>query len=319
MIDMYGLYKFYRGNELIYEQKNSLTTVGRSLILKSVMGLVPSIGGVIITGTGTTTDTPNSDGLITRTSLEFPVAQAPVTLSSLNATGATDALVFSATINDINKLSISEVGLYPLSPNDVESGPDSILLYSGSAADGWKDLSGNDVTTDSTDSKIITSGSFKVGSEALSVKAGNYEVYSNIINKDFSQYGTEDIFKVAVVSAGTTGTITLTLTFTTNDEGTAYYEKVFTLANSGQYQVLSCKKSDFTANGNADWTTVSKTTLAAATSNIVVDGIRIEPASNIDPNYGLISRAVLPSALIKNADEPITIEYYLALAFNTGV
>jgi hypothetical protein len=47
---MRGFYKIYKGDKLVCQQDNALTIVGRSLILKSLLGLIPSVGGSIAIG-----------------------------------------------------------------------------------------------------------------------------------------------------------------------------------------------------------------------------------------------------------------------------
>jgi hypothetical protein len=319
---MDGFYRFYRGNELICEQKNSLTTVGRSLILKSIMGLIPSIGGAIVAGTdGTSNPAPDSvTKLINLNSMGFSVISGAVSLTSLDATGSTDALIFKTTIDDAGKYSIYEVGLYP-SPLVGSPTISSKLLYSGAASDGWV----NDATLaeledviDEGESRIVTTPptntSFRVGLEATFLKAGD-TIYSTSINDDLSLYGDKDVLKIAVDTTSTSGSPTLTIKF--EDGAGSYVTKTFTLSTYG-YQILSCTKDaiNTTVSGSIDWTNIAKVSLSSTVGGFIIDGIRFDDVDNIDPNYGLVSRAALATPIIKNAGEPITIEYYLTLAFN---
>jgi hypothetical protein len=52
----YGKYKVYLDGKLVAEKENSITRAGRSIILKSLMGLIPNIGGSIQIGIDNTTN-----------------------------------------------------------------------------------------------------------------------------------------------------------------------------------------------------------------------------------------------------------------------
>ena len=137
-----GLYKIYRNGELVAEQSNSITKAGKAIILKSIMGSIPTIGGSIQAGIGNKANDaePGSTGLITDTSLQFSICSSPVSISYLDNSGNYDALVFKTSIpnsaNFGNKFSIYELGLYPLTPTANQGFYDT-TLFSGSLIDGW--------------------------------------------------------------------------------------------------------------------------------------------------------------------------------------
>ena len=98
---MRGFYRIYKGDTLVCEQNNSLTIVGRSLIIKSLLGLIPSVGGSIVIGVdGQSNPALNSDKLIDLNNMGFSIGQSPVQVSTLDRTDNVDALVFKTTIND---------------------------------------------------------------------------------------------------------------------------------------------------------------------------------------------------------------------------
>ncbi len=141
-----GLYKVYRNGELVAEQNNSITKAGKAIILKSIMGSIPTIGGSIQAGIGTIVNTPEpgATGLITDTSLQFSICSSPVSISYLDNSGNFDSLVFKTSIpnsaNFGNKFSIYELGLYPLTPTTNQGFYDT-TLFSGSLMDNWNSSS----------------------------------------------------------------------------------------------------------------------------------------------------------------------------------
>jgi hypothetical protein len=98
---MRGFYRIYKGDTLVCEQNNALTIVGRSLILKSLLGLIPSVGGSIAIGVGNAANPAlNANKLIDLNTMNFSIGQSPVQLATLNRTDNIDALVFKTTVND---------------------------------------------------------------------------------------------------------------------------------------------------------------------------------------------------------------------------
>ena len=314
---MNGLYKFYVGDKLVLEQKNALTVNGRALILKSLLGLIPSIGGSVVIGVDDEANPSlNADNLIELHNMGFPVSNAQVSMTSLDATGSTDALIFKATFNDISKYVIREVGLYPSTQDTEKINAITFLLYSGAGSDGWKNSSGDlleDITT-SGESQVIESAptgtEFRIGSEAVLIKAGD-TIDSTKVAQDLSLFGDKDILKIAADSATTSTTLQIKFKV----DGSNYYAKTFTFS-AAEYQIFSCTKDELVATGSPTWDSITEVSLTTATGAVVLDGIRFDDADIVDPNYGLVSRAKLATAIDKNAGEPVTIEYYLTLGFN---
>mgnify|MGYP000850230325 CR=1 FL=1 len=92
-----GTYKFYLDGEYIGEQKNSITKAGRVIILKAIMGILPTVGGEIHIGLDSTANgSPDADGLIPNNILGFDIASSPVKMSFLDNSGGFDAMVFKA-------------------------------------------------------------------------------------------------------------------------------------------------------------------------------------------------------------------------------
>jgi hypothetical protein len=317
---MKGIYKFYQNGELIHEQENSLTVVGRSLIIKSMLGLIPSVGGSLAVGVDGRANPTPENGLINLNNLYFAIAETPVELSSLGVNaGSKDALVFKGTISDSQKYLIYEVGLYPEKFEDQVTEFSDLLLFNGEVDDDWKVTISStefllaDRISESSGSRIIESGNYRIGDKAALIDPSQ-TIYSTTFTNNFTTFGTQDIFKLAIYANGST---TATVKFMKTD-GT-FYSKQWTGLSTG-YQILSCLKSEllptYETGATLDWAEINKISVTAGSSSVIFDGMKFDRADVIDSNYGLISRASLSSPIQKKSGEPLTIEYYLALSFN---
>jgi hypothetical protein len=311
---MRGFYRIYKGDTLVCEQNNALTVVGRSLILKSLLGLIPSVGGSIAIGIdGGANPTLNANKLIDLNTMNFSIGQSPVQLATLNRTDNVDALVFKTTINDPLKYTIYEVGLYPESiQNQIVQFAD-LLLFNGESDDGWTE-GVTELSSKTTGSRMISeniaNATYRIGNEAVYIDSGS-TVFSTVFSKNFTDFSDRDLLKLAVDPTGTSGS--LLIKFETND--TNFYSKTFTIS-SGGYQILSCAKDQVLATGTPSWANINKISITMTSTGLVLDGIKFDDTDNVDVNYGLISRTALATPIQKSAGEPITIEYYLVLGFN---
>jgi hypothetical protein len=311
---MRGFYRIYKGDTLVCEQNNALTVVGRSLILKSLLGLIPSVGGSIAIGIdGGANPALNANKLIDLNTMNFSIGQSPVQLATLNRTDNVDALVFKTTINDPLKYTIYEVGLYPESiQNQIVQFAD-LLLFNGESDDGWTE-GVTELSSKTTGSRMISeniaNAAYRIGNEAVYIDSGS-TVFSTVFSKNFTDFSDRDLLKLAVDPTGTSGS--LLIKFETND--TNFYSKTFTIS-SGGYQILSCAKDQVLATGTPSWADINKISITMTSTGLVLDGIKFDDTDNVDVNYGLISRTSLATPIQKSAGEPITIEYYLVLGFN---
>jgi hypothetical protein len=311
---MRGFYKIYKGDTLVCQQDNALTTVGRSLILKSLLGLIPSVGGSIAIGVHNKSNPPlNENKLIDLNTMEFSIAESPVQLATLNRTDNVDALVFKTTINDPLKYTIYEVGLYPESIQDQIIQFSDLLLFNGESDDGWTE--GSVELSSKTEGSRMISGNletaeYRIGNEAVFIESGS-TVFSTTFFKNFTSFSDKDLLKLAVDPVLSSGTLVIKF----EKDSSNYYSKSFTI-NSGNYQILSCTKDEILPTGTLSWDNINTVSITMTGTGLVLDGIKFDDTDNVDVNYGLISRTALSTPIQKSAGEPITIEYYLVLAFN---
>lgn len=311
---MRGFYRIYKGDTLVCEQNNALTIVGRSLILKSLLGLIPSVGGSIAIGVDATSNPAfNDNNLIDLNTMGFSIGQSPVQLATLNRTDNVDALVFKTTINDPLKYTIYEVGLYPEAIENQIIQFSDLLLFNGESDDGWTEGS-TELALKTTGSRMISeniaNGTYRIGNEAVYIDAGS-TIFSTVFSKNFTNFSDKDLLKLAVDPTGSSGS--LLIKFETDNSN--YYSKSFAIS-SGGYQILSCAKDELLPTGTPSWSNINKVSITMTTTGLVLDGIKFDDTDNVDVNYGLVSRTALATPIQKSAGEPITIEYYLVLGFN---
>jgi hypothetical protein len=328
-----GKYKVYLDGQLVAEKENSITKSGRQIILKSLMGQIPTIAGSIQMGIGSTANTASDpdDGLITNTRLEFSTSQVPVTLSFLDNAGDFDAIVFKGAIpasgSGSEAQKIYELGIFPPGLSQVSSFSQT-SLFSGSRLDGWT-LSGSPLSDStgtsapSTSSYItpaLTSYPFRVGDTALFLESGQTVKSSIGDYSRLSTYGSEDFISLAISKSSSSSTPSITLRFYVN--ANVYYTFTFTGTSGSAYQILNKPLSEAVAtssNGvSPSWNTIRYVEISS-NADVVIDAIRVNDNIEIDPTYGMVSRTVLSTPIVKNTSQSLEIEYYLSLTFNKTV
>jgi hypothetical protein len=333
---MQGIYRIYKDGKLVAEKENQMTVAGRAIVLKALMGLIPSIGGNIQVGissvpNGTSPNTTTTDGFITDTRLGFSVSSIPVRLAFLDNSGNYDAMVFRGTLpSSADSFTIHELGIFPSNPDESKPLSEQ-LLVSGESSDTWLragqgivSVSGNPPGASGYISTAPTdfSGGFRVGSTALFLKQN--EVLR--INKTFSQFSSsgqnafniEDNISIAY-SKKTGDTPKIILKFLTNDAN--HFTTSFTATTGTTYVIRDILRSSFTSTLNPNWGNINGIEITVENSDVIIDAIRINDNNNLDTTYGMVSRTVLGSGnlITKGASEAVDIEYYLSFGFNKAV
>ena len=314
-----GTYIFYDGDKEICRSENVITQFGKRFITNFLAGnvgfknkdIAVGIGGQNISGGTAAT---NQD-----TRLDFEFYRLPVEFGSIDIQQtSTDGLgnpIYSYTViytttlpQDINGR-ISEIGLYPntrASKNDF----DSKFLDS---FDNQLDWSPNPV--------ILTSDYSRVGSTVLTMKSNgtsNKEYKTSISTVDMSGYSINDSLSLSYYKADA-NLETITVKFYSSN--TAYYYATFTptagIGNKIQDVTLSSMLSD--PIGSPDLSQINAIGIVinplSAETTVHMDALRINDEDTFDPNFGLISRSVLSSELIKLAGRQVKIQYRLDLSF----
>lgn len=333
---MQGIYRIYKDGKLVAEKENQITVAGRAIILKAIMGLIPTIGGNIQVGISSV---PNqtvdpSSGLIPDTRLGFSVSSIPVRLAFLDNSGNYDAMVFRGTIpSNADAFKIYELGIFPTNPNDSSTtgAVSQVTLISGDSSDAWKNsgttlngfVSGDPPTTSGYISSAPTgfTGGFRVGSTALFLKQNQTLRIDSNFNNKFTTSGPNAFSpndNISIAYSKKTGDAPkITLKFFYND--TNYYTANFTDSSNGTYVIKDILQSSFSAFGDiTDWGSVRGIEIKAENSDVIIDAIRINDNFNTDTTFGMVSRTVLgeDQVITKGVAESIDIEYYLSFGFN---
>jgi hypothetical protein len=314
-----GTYRFYLDNELVYEQSNALTNSGRTIAIKSLLGVIPNFAGTIGYGIGDRQNfTSASSTLISDTTLQFEIGRTAVIGSTLNVSQDNDLLIYSADINDPLSYEIHEVGLYPSLINRANIGVAGETIFDFDRVD----LFGKQGTA---------SGSFlenaiesRIGTQMLYIPftdpTDNYLSYVTTDNtlSFLNSFISRDTFRLAGLNPSENSA---SISFRFYSDSTNYFEMTFPSPSASGYFISEIEKGSAFLQGNPNWNSISSVRIwQNSASGIYLDGLKIDLGDYIiDTVTGLISRAVLSSPIRKPAGIPITVEYSLALDFNRGV
>lgn len=314
-----GVYRFYCDNQLIAEQKNALTENGRTIAIKSLLGIIPNFAGSIAYGIGDKSNSINSTTkLITDKSLQFELGRAAVIGASLDISSNNDILIYTATLTDPYQYQIYEVGLFPSQVRNANIGLAGSTIFDFDRVDLF-----NKFGTASA-SSLVEAVEARIGTSLFSLPTtdgtNSYISYGATDNtlSIIGDYSSQDTFRLAGFDINTQSS---SVNFRFYTDLSNYYDLVFPIPTASGYYLSEIEKGSATINGTPSWNTITSVRIwQNSASPIYLDGLRIDVGSYvINTNTGMISRAVLPSPIRKPAGIPLTIEYSLAIDFNYGV
>jgi hypothetical protein len=307
-----------------------ITKFGKRFLISYLSGNNSFLSKELALGIGSTA--PNAKGNDTK--LEFEFYRLPVELSSFNIlqTGVDiDGdpvfdyfITYKSTIpQDISGV-ISEIGLYPGDRTSFNNF-DSKFITSFTNEFNWFSGSTNPSSQGNT---IDSNGNYTFLSKVsdsmirVDVTSGQTKEYINsLISDDISGYSINDTIAIAYKKADN-NVSKIRLKFYSSD--LAYYYVDFTpeSGTGDKIQTVSLNNlfSNYTAAPNLpDPSSIIKigveTTASGGNTTVYFDAIRINDEDTFDPTYGLISRSVLSTPLIKKPGRPVDIEYKLQLEF----
>ena len=314
-----GIYRFYLDGELVHEQKNALTTMGRSIALKSLLGIIPNFANSIAYGIG---DKPNtldpSTNLITDNFLQFELGRTSVNGSTLQVNDGISALVYSGLVQDSAEYFIYEVGLFPSLVTNLFIGVRSSTIFNFDQV--------NTFTQSGTASGSFMSANTaaRIGTDLLFLPETNattdyLQYFANSNELDYlDTFTSEDPFKLAGFDPNNTSS---SVVFRMYSDDTNYYDVVFNTPSSSGYFIAETLKGNSSITGTPQWSNIKYVRFweTGGPSGVLLDGLRINTGSYlIDTNTGMISRAVLSTPIRKPSSIPLTIEYTLNVGFNEG-
>ena len=270
----------------------------------------------IAIGIGSTAPTTND------TDLDFEFYRSGVFLGSTDiqtntTTGNTTySVVYKTTLpTDVEGI-ISEIGLFP---SAFSQNTDYSSRYISSFEDTtlWTDSSGNQPT------KVLTPTP-KIGSSFFSVSAasGQTKSYSLDTIFDMSGYGVEDTISIAFYQSD----LNLDYVYVKFYSSPTNYKEIrFSSTSSIGHKIVSAELTNlfnslFTSSGATDFANITKIEVGVKAKSsgetvVLLDGLRLKDNDKYNTQYGLISRSVLSTPIVKTLGVEMDIEYKINLGF----
>jgi hypothetical protein len=316
-----GIYRFYANGELKGEQKNSLTSAGRAIVIKSLMGIIPNFVDSIAFGIDSTPNTLNSAStLITNNTLGFEIGRTKAVGNTFDAINSSDAIVFYGEIVDPYQYEIREVAVYP------STNVDSTITVDGSTLFDFDQIDLFIKNGSASTASLTVSASARIGTSVLSMP-GNGDGTSNYIEKItddnslsfLSSYSSQDLFKFAFFKSHATASGLFYTRFMTDSSN--HYTLSFDIPSASGYRILTAQKGSASITGSPSWENITSVRFWNGTaSTIAIDAIRSDVGTYLtDTTFGMISRAVLATPIQKPASIPVAIQYSLLINFSGGI
>jgi len=306
-----GTYIIYEDGKEIYRSPNIITKFGKRYLTNLVAGNILDLNKDIAIGIDSTTPTAND------TRLGFEFYRLPVKLRSIDIQQDPEdntifyySTVFKTTIPQDVSGTIKEIGLYPSTRTGTNSYDDKFLTDFANPLD-WKD-------TTLSSPQVVTLNP-RIGDILLMMTSqlNGFGEYKTDVTLDISGYSIND---------------TLTLAYRENDTALDYLQVRLYSSDTSYYyvqvegstagdKIAEIPLSDLFSNsvGTPNKSAINKIGIRivpeSGTSTVSLDGLRINDEDTFDPFYGLISRSVLSSPLLKLNGRQVDIEYKLDLDF----
>jgi hypothetical protein len=307
-----------------------ITKFGKRFLTSYLSGNSAFASKELALGIGSTA--PNAKGNDTRLNFEFyrlPVELSSFSILEAGVDGDGDPVydyfvTYKSTIpQDISGV-VSEVGLYPGDRQSFNNF-DSKFITSFTNEFNWFNGTDNPTSQGNTQDSNGTYTFLSRVSDSMikvDVTSGQTKEYINsFISDDISGYSINDTISIAYKKSDN-NVSKIRVKFYSSD--LAYYYVDFTpeSGTGDKIQTLTLNNlfSNYTAAPNLpDPSSIIKigvaTTASGGNTTVYFDAIRINDEDTFDPGYGLISRSVLSTPLIKKPGRPVDIEYKLQLDF----
>jgi hypothetical protein len=320
---MSGIYKFYQNGELIGEAENSMTEIGRILSVKTLMGAIPNFATSLGIGVSSTANGAATNNLIPDYKLGLKVATCPVIGSNIDSDTTYDAILFKGRISDPLYYRIHEVGLFsdPLLSGSTGYKQELILgfenadnFYNSSLSQYLNEDDYTNTTYRMVDRTDVTYGTqFRTGRKAL-LLGGTQQIYTENSFNGLDQYDETDEIILGFYASAVGRNVDVTFY---SGGGTGTYRTYRFTSTAIGYNVITKQISSTpqASAGTLDWSNITRVGVASSAATVILDALRFENVNQLDTNRGMISRAVLPTPIVKLANIPIDIEYTLRIGF----
>lgn len=311
-----GTYIFYQDGKEICRSSNLITKFGKRFLTNFIAGNVADASKDMAFGIVSTA--ANADD----TRLGFEFYRTPILLTSTDiqtVSGTTTySVVYKTTIPQSVSGIISEVGLYPSTRVSVNNFDSKFLSDFDNLLD-WTDSNDlNPLSQQNTSS--IKYG--KIGESVLKMSSDltSANEYTSNVSLDLSGYSNADSVKLAYYKYDTNLQNIIVKLYSSD---TDYYSTTITPASGTGHKITSdiLLSTVFTGpTGTPNKSAINKigivvTPTSGNTTNVGLDGLRINDEDTFDPIFGLISRSVLGSTLEKLNGRQVDVEYKLDLSF----
>lgn len=288
-----GTYKFYQDERLLGKCSNLLTTEGKKMILRYLSQQTRQVAQAIAVGTGTTAANIADDSLL------FEFARANIDVVSPDFTN--NKVIFKATLPIGIQGNINEVGLWSQSDNVFSGNYGSRLLLSF------------DADTEAWSTGIFTSDITRIGGDSLRISALTSATSTTALDGsaiDVLGFNPTDKLKLAYIN-NDSNCSSIELRFKT--DGSNYFKYTITNPTSG-YHVYTFSKSTAVLTGTPSWDSIANVEIvviakSSGATAVDFDGLRAEDTQSLNPDYVLVSHAILGSPLYKNPAKQMDIEY----------
>lgn len=304
-----GTYIYYENGQEVYRSENVITKYGKRFLTSFLAGRDSFSSKSMAFGIGSTA------ALDTDTRLGFEFYRTPVLFGSTDIQTVNDtttySVVYKSTIPQDVAGYITEVGLYP-------EYKESLSSYDG------KFIADFDNQLDWTNTPLITTTNARVGQYLLNMSSdatSAKEYKTNVQAIDLSGYSVNDTLKLAYVK-NDANLQNIIIKFYSS--ALDYYSVTITPESGIGYKM----SSDITLNNlfsnastlNVDPSNINQigitiTPTSGQSTSVGLDALRINDEDTFDPNFGLISRSVLSTPLVKLAGRQVDVEYRLDLGF----
>lgn len=279
----------------------TITVDGKLHIKRYMAGLVPNIAQSIAIGAGDVAESTSQK------QLQFESIRSNVTLTSLDLVN--NRVVYRASLPANWAGEVREVAIYSMAVESASVESSRLITAFDSGTENWRNYSTDDPSTFSNISRVGPTSL-----EQLPTASTVVGDYLGVDRMDLSQYSGTDKFAMAF-NCSNSNTDAVSWTFLT--DSTNYYQFSVGAQTSG-YKIIEFNKSAAVPTGTPDWSNitsimVSSSASGAGSSHTIFDGIRLNRSNNINPNYVMVAREVLPLPYTKTVGRIIEIEFSLGI------
>jgi len=314
-ISISGEYIFYEDGKEVCRNKNLITKFGKRYLTQYLAGQSNTNLKDIAIGIGSTPASVND------TQLGFEFYRSPVTMSSIDiqtspVTGVSTYGVVHKTTIPVDVVGvINELGLFPtVSLSSTDYASNSISTFEDNQS--WVDSGG-------LYPPVLTTPTPKIGTYYLSMNAlsSGTKQYFNNFNIDISGYSALDSLTIAYRQSDLNLDYVFVRMYDSNNN---YYEIRYAGDVSTGDKIKSLTLNNLYSSGYGsgfpDQTSIVKIGVgvkakSSGATTVLFDGLRINDEDAFRTDYGLISRSVLTTPIVKTLGKQMVIEYRIGLDF----